>query len=266
MIAAQDQTRIEYRDQVVLIDGAGANDHISKEIRTTGRFYESELLNSVEPLLSAGDFVVDVGANIGNHSLYWAAVCEAEVLAVEPEETVFSVLRRNIALNRLAGRIFPRNFALGDTDGVATVVRGKEENLGQTRVDVDLQGTTIVRRLDGLHDVAERTVRLVKIDVEGMELDVLRGAEGVLKRDRPALLVECLDEAHLESVLLFLRPMSYHVVDCFNASPTYLLLSTDWRYPSDYSPVQHQRDIVGRLAKELVLQRIQYRALNRRLL
>ena len=73
--------------------------------------------------------------------------------------------------------------------------------------------------------IGERPVALMKIDVEGMELDVLRGATQILTRDRPLLYIEASDDAQRQLIDSFLVAFGYHRQARFNDTPTYLYLN-----------------------------------------
>lgn len=134
----------------------------------------------------AGRVVLDVGANIGLFALHHARA-GARVYAVEPHPAAFARLERNIAANGLRGRITAVPCALGADEGWARLIdsrpsardRGRATPL--TRVTPDRRGTVRLRTVDAL--VAElglTGIDLLKLDVEGAEVEVLRGARRVL--------------------------------------------------------------------------------------
>lgn len=141
-------------------------------------------------LLGPGDLAVDVGANIGYMTGIMAARVgpTGRVLAFEPHPRVGADLRRNLArFGRSAGtgeiRFFP--VALSSRNGISAMVDGAgfEENRGLARLaeeQEEQEGTPVeTRRLDDLLDGEK--VTLMKLDVEGHEAEVLRGAEGLLR-------------------------------------------------------------------------------------
>ncbi len=144
-------------------------------------------------LLRPGDVAVDVGANIGCHTVAMARrVGETGfVIAVEPQRLLHQMLCANVALNGMVN-VLALHQALGAAPGVIRVPvldPGRVQNFGGLGLDRDdAAGEPVpVRRLD---DLGLRRCRLIKIDVEGMESQVLDGARQTVARLRPLLYVE----------------------------------------------------------------------------
>jgi FkbM family methyltransferase len=146
----------------------------------------------------------DVGAHTGVFSLIVAAVNpSARIRAFEPNPAVVPLLLGNLAANGLpSGILVP--VALSDVTGVAHL----EVPGDVTAAHVATEGVEIrTMRGDDVDDGS--AVGLVKIDVEGHELEVLRGMERVLRRCRPALVIEVGDDEHLAGVRALLAPLGY---------------------------------------------------------
>jgi FkbM family methyltransferase len=201
-------------------------DHIFRMVHSSGDFYESALLNNLARYLSAGDTVVDVGANIGNHALFLAAVMGCNVIAVEPNPVSVNLLRAMIDRNALAEKIRVIVAGVGINSGKAKIHYDPlAHNLGSATLTMDPCGDIPVQTLDEM--LGSLTPRFVKIDTEGMELSVLRGAEGLLRRARPVLSVELSRLTDFEAAWSFLEPMGYVPAATFNFTPTHVFISAE---------------------------------------
>ncbi len=196
-------------------------DHIQHALLSTGAFYEAGMLEDLRRRLRPGGLFVDVGANIGNHALFAAAVCGARVLAFEPAPALADHCAATLAANGVSAMLDLRRQGVGAAAGQARLLPGPGHNAGRTRLEAG-PGEVAVVRLD---DVLAEAPDVIKIDVEGMEPAVLEGACGVLARHRPALYVETLDAAAFAAVEAVLRPLGYRAEARFNRDPTWLFLA-----------------------------------------
>lgn len=169
--------------------------------------YEQMLEDFYSGLLREGDICVDVGAHVGRHTLPLACCVgpRGRVLAFEPIPAIAAQLREKIeASASLSSFVELRQCALADTTGETDFVLVHEAPgySGLRPRHYDSQVTTEiirvdVRRLDDLIGGIS-PVRFIKIDCEGAELCVVRGAKDLLARDRPVVSFEC-GNASLES-------------------------------------------------------------------
>jgi FkbM family methyltransferase len=156
-----------------------------------GEFSEEE--NEIfRQILKPGMSVVEAGANIGVHTLAIAQQVgpRGRVLAFEPQRSVFQVLCANLALNGLE-QVEPHWAALGDAEGVIAVPRldsAQRQNFGGLSLGDAQSGDSV--RLVRLDSLGLPACHLIKIDVEGMELDVLRGATDTIRRWSPLIYTE----------------------------------------------------------------------------
>jgi FkbM family methyltransferase len=200
-------------------------------MQKSGTFYESDVLERLRSLVAAraaGSTAIDVGAFIGTHSVYFARFCGLRrVIAFESNPAAFAVLVANVHTNGLDDSVFPINKALGSQLGYADVVAGSSANQGTSRVRYTAEhaidrvpASTLDDEIMG-RDLG--TVALIKIDVEGAELEVLRGASETIGRDRPVMCIEIHTPRHLMTVLATLYRNQYWILDCLGYSPTYIL-------------------------------------------
>lgn len=159
--------------------------------------YEHKLLGDIyDRRLTGAAF--DVGAHVGNHSLYLAAVCGLTVYAIEAQSATFAMLEQNIALNPELD-IRPFNVAAGDQRG-----RGRFASRMQLKLN---RGHTPVRRLD--HLIPPVDLAVVKVDVEGMEPNVLAGMAGHLTRCHPVVYAETHTITADHKIGAVMEPLGY---------------------------------------------------------
>ena len=163
---------------------------ISRSLELYGEWSEGET-ELFRQLLSPGDIVVEVGANIGSHTICLAqAVGESgAVIAYEPQRFVFHLLCANVALNDLLN-VHPRFAAVGAAAGAITVPMfdfSKTNNVGNLSLGGDSGEQVAMETIDSL---GFQRLKLLKIDVEGMEADVLTGATETIRRCRPVIYAE----------------------------------------------------------------------------
>lgn len=197
-----------------------SNDHITRTIKATNRFYEWFLLTAIDTFVSSGDLVIDVGANIGNHTIFFAASKSARVIAFEPQPDIAEILQHNAEYNFLDHLIEVRRRALGETtnSGIGTHTVG---NSGATRIELG-DGDIEVSTLDS--EAIPGRVRVLKVDVEGMELQVLRGGRNLIEQDRPVVTCEISNAQDLSELTAWAADMGYTFAGKYNSTPTYLLL------------------------------------------
>lgn len=151
-------------------------------------YFELREARFVRSILREGDRVIDVGANIGWYTLLAArAVGPAgHVIAFEPASAAHDHLQSNIALNGFTN-VEVLKIGLSSAPRRLQLVYPDTDNAGAARL-IETTGagtgeTVEVRRFDAFWDAALRgPIRLIKIDVEGAELDVLEGMSGILRR------------------------------------------------------------------------------------
>lgn len=205
-------------------------DHIQRIILLTRSFYEEPMLSDMRSRLNGEGVVLDVGANIGNHTVYLAKVCQRMVHSFEPFETAANKLREQVTANGLEDSVIVHQQAVGRAVGTGKVKPHEGSNLGMTKIEVgDASGedSVEVTCLDQIDFGAP--VRMMKVDVEGMEMDVLHGATRILSEDKPLLYIEVTDDAHHAQIAGILAPFGYTSRAIFNATPTALFtVDADW--------------------------------------
>jgi FkbM family methyltransferase len=174
------------RPEVYAVDGGAMYLNLAESqmmVRRAIGIYEPEKRALIRQILKPGMTFLDVGANKGDFSLLAASLVgpEGRVIAIEPEARNCADLARNVALNHLAN-VSMHQLALSDIDGRAALYLGQKSGwhtlkAAQRRRDV---GTVEVEteRLDSLLEkLAIKHVDVAKIDVEGGEVEVIKGAQ-----------------------------------------------------------------------------------------
>jgi methyltransferase, FkbM family len=174
--------------------------------------------------------VLDVGANIGNHTLYYLNECNAKkVYCFEPVVDTYNVLHENIMLNNLSDRVCLYNVGIGNKSGKAIISSYNVYNIGGTTIEMSDDGDISVVAIDDL-DIPE-SVSMVKIDVEGFELFALNGMLKTLEKYKPYLSIE-IRNWHKDEVISLLSDLGY----------SYVMLDQDVEY-ADYLFYQEFGDV-----------------------
>ncbi|PKF62535.1 hypothetical protein CW745_03665 [Psychromonas sp. psych-6C06] len=203
-------------------------DYIQKKIATALVPYELSMLEDMRSRLSEGDNVIDVGANVGNHTLYLASVVKCNVHAFEPNKSLCEAMEVSRTENRLENKVTIHDCALGAKEEKACFEAINNDNLGGQSIEItdeaDIE-TFDVKALDSFDWKAP--ISLIKIDVEGFELEVLKGGKALILRDKPDIYIECLSETDFTTISNLLTEFGYSYWDTFNASPTHLYIANE---------------------------------------
>jgi FkbM family methyltransferase len=164
---------------------------IGRAMDIYGEWCESELA-CLGQMLKSGDVIIDVGANIGTHTVFFSKKVNpgGMIFAFEPQRITFEFLCANLVLNGLTN-VIPMQAGAGEVGGQLTVPLADPnimQNFGAVSIEGKSSGDLVnVIPLDALE---LKRCNLIKIDVEGMELKVLKGAEKTIRDCRPFLFVE----------------------------------------------------------------------------
>ncbi|MGF6769048.1 FkbM family methyltransferase [Paraburkholderia sp. GAS199] len=166
-------------------------DHIGREINISG-IYEIKELETLFAWLSQyknifDGIAIDIGANIGNHSLYFSDFYR-KVLSFEPASRTYKLLSINADLTE---NIACYNVGISSSNRDA-LLHVDHENLGGSFVSTEPSAHTQAIRLQTLDSVVNgaEPIKLIKLDVEGHEYDALLGSESVIRKNSPVILFE----------------------------------------------------------------------------
>jgi FkbM family methyltransferase len=164
---------------------------ISRSLDLYGQWCEGEL-ELLAQVIGPGDVVIDAGANIGTHTVFFArrVTTSGCVIAFEPQRMVFQNLCANIAINAILN-VVARQQGLGGTRETVRLPAfdpRTEANFGCTSLRGHTEGEAVeIIRID---DLGLAGCQLIKVDVEGMEREVLEGPRETIARFQPMLFVE----------------------------------------------------------------------------
>ncbi|MEM7506639.1 MAG: FkbM family methyltransferase [Pseudomonadota bacterium] len=192
--------------------------HIGASLAHYGEWSEGEI-ELLSQILRPGDVVVDAGANIGAHAVPFARKVgpQGRVFAFEPQPKVFQVLNANAFINGL-GQIVPLNAGLGAKHDFASFpdaapVAGR--NFGGVQLAPFIEGSSEAPRqvrvpvgpLDEMLTLDR--LRLIKADVEHMELDLIEGAAETIRKHQPVIFLENGNPDETDALTGAMAPFNY---------------------------------------------------------
>lgn len=236
-----------YRMKSFDIEGVSQDDYISKIITISQSFYEEEILDYMYSFTKfphrKKTLAIDIGANIGNHSVFMRSFLSDHLIAVEPNPKVLPVLQRNLSKNIEGYTIY--NCAAGKVNGIATIAVPNEDrnNIGLAKVlrnEKEMESFTRdpltskwkhynieVSTLDSIFYEWQGSrdepyhISVIKIDVEGMEPTVLTGAEKIISIHKPNIFVEATTTEEYIRLNNQLRGLGYRKLSKWPPAPVY---------------------------------------------
>jgi len=184
--------------------------------------YEKEFGHFLN-MLSADSVVLDIGANIGITTVPIAKKCrQGKVFAFEPIPSNLKALKRIVQHYKFNNVSF-FGAALGDTNGSVQMVlpvlnKNKMQGLSHIVEDNNSDAwnkgdffNVPLKKLDDIQEINAQTIHAIKIDVEGFEYEVLKGAVNLLKKDRPVIYCEVWDNEKRSRCFNFIKELGYTI-------------------------------------------------------
>ena len=204
---------IVYGDAVYHLPYTGRNAGIERE-QTRGLFFEAMELEELRKVVEPGAHIVDVGANTGNHTVFFAGPMKAaRVTPFEPLPAAAQALRASVQRNGLAnvdlshlGRRGRRPAAAAQDRPSPSAAASARQAWPPIRMAKSMSTT--------LDSMVSGPVDLLKIDVEGMEMSVLAGAEQLIRQSRPLIYIE-IANANTPAFMEWLGAAGYRVERIF---------------------------------------------------
>lgn len=225
--------RTDVAGEPVFFTVAARRDLIQNKYHAEGEFYEQEELEIIRRAFVPGGCYVDIGANVGNHALFVAKFLRpSEVIVVEPNPVAYKVLFSNVMLNRIEDVVDLRWLGYGISDAAKDTF-GLEFHMGNVGAGRMVEGAGDIPSVPADEVIGDRTPGLIKIDVEGMEMQVLRSLSRTVERCHPRIFVE-VDKSNREAFEAWLidnRYTAYAKPKRYNPNKNFLLVheeDTSW--------------------------------------
>lgn len=210
-----------YDNKKIRLKLPDVRDFISFNILRRGTFFDMDDLNVTRPYISPGSVVIDAGANIGSHSVYYARICEAaKVYSFEPQEEIFKILEQNIALNGLINIVTPYKYALGEHRTKASIdfrddhrisSRLAQTNHGGTYLKEAGDGNFEMQTLDELFLNSLEKLDYIKMDIQGFEEKAVKGGINLIKKFKPVIQLECTTKEEYDKVMPLMSGLGYEI-------------------------------------------------------
>ena len=214
--------------------------------------YEPEVTQIMNLLTSECQNILDIGANIGWYTLYFAKQNpEARIFSFEPMPTSYSCLQRNVSMNNVSNRVATFNYGLSETNGVVEffVAPGNGTNASLKNVTETENAVAVV----GLTLTTDQWVQnygiipdFIKCDVEGAELFVFRGAKSTLEHHHPIVFTELLRKwtkpfgYHPNDVISYLKDFGYKCFGISSAGVRQMIIVSEETIETNYVFLHHQ--------------------------
>ena len=187
------------------------SDDAIQQHHAQGAFYEQDILDFVSRYIPSSATVVDVGANVGNHSIYFAQHLNASyVIAFEPMRLQHAILSINVLLNDLKDIVEVHKLALSDRSGMVRMITPNAKNLGRSMIAEESVYGEWIRTAIGDDVIGDKTVDFLKIDVEGHEMKALIGLSNTIHKNRPVILIEVNNE-NSENFAVWMQKNEYEI-------------------------------------------------------
>jgi protein O-GlcNAc transferase len=222
--------KFKYRQRVFSLQGVSPEEHIYKAMIQRRNFYEIDLLEYMYAISRGrkdSTVAIDVGANIGNHSVYFGTFLADHLIAIEPNPDVLPFLKKNLS-DMVNTSIY--ECALGEIDGMGKIVLAENAmfNLGGASIDIEGDNNTVpITTLDAIvakwqtDKRIDAKISIIKVDVEGMEIAVLKGARNTLRTYKPQLFVEASTREKAFVIHEHLKDFGYVPLSKWGATPLF---------------------------------------------
>jgi FkbM family methyltransferase len=197
-----------------------------------GEFYELEELSIIQHYVRQGSVILEVGSNVGNHILFYEKFLNPQkIIAIEPNPIAIRVLNVNLNLNSCSTvDLSYLGIGLSDRKFKANISY-PQNNWGGARLIFDDRNEIPVETGDRLF--SQQNIDFIKIDVEGEEIQVLKGLELTIQRSRPLIFIEIFNE-NIEDFERWLMRQNYIIAERYQR---YKFNTNYMSIPAEFSSV-----------------------------
>lgn len=187
-----DKVTIHYNnDDIEMYVYSVNTDYISGSIKYHKNFYEVSFLSFLRTNFNNQKNIIDIGANIGNHSLFFAKYMNCnKVFSFEPFIQNIEIFKKNLSNYKDKCTLFEK--ALSDNDGEMILYNTEENNFGGFSLHKQQKSFEVLKKInvEKLDNFNLKDITLIKIDVENHENEVLLGSKQTILNNKPIIVLE----------------------------------------------------------------------------
>ena len=202
--------------------------YVGRSLDLYGEFSEGEV-ELFRQVVKPNSVVLDIGANIGCHTVFMAQAMEnsGRIIAIEPQRLTYQMLCANVALNSLFN-VQCFNYAVGDTEGTVLVpVLNPASNLNFGGMDVrQFENGEPIKKIT-IDSLGLPACQFIKLDVEGMEILALNGARETVAEYKPVMYIENDRKENSDDLIRLIASYGYRMY---------------WHLPPLFNPDNHNKN------------------------
>lgn len=207
---------VENREKQKVLLNPSLSKGIESSLFYSGR-YEAGVTNIIDKYITTGNNFLEIGANVAPHSMFVSKKIgiKGKILAFEPDKYVKEVIDRNIVLNNIVN-IESINVGLGDRKSEMKLYSKPEINSGASSLIKEPKNKSVKVKIEVLDDFLKpynlNSVEMAVIDVEGWELNVLKGAKKTITKFKPLLCVEINSKYNPQDLFDYLKSFNIYSI------------------------------------------------------
>jgi len=205
------------------------NDTCIADCLREGVLFEKFIVTYVRHFINPNKNIIDLGANIGTHSIIYSNYTNGKIYSFEPQKIIFDILNKNVELNNCKNII---TYNLGGSDTNKTFYMNacyeNKDNQGAFRIDEDLDETNGIQiKCIVIDELNLSDICYIKLDVEGHEYQSLLGLKNTIQKCKPTIMIEIHDSCPTKnSTFELLKTLGYKV--------HHRLSHCDYIFPKDF--------------------------------